>query len=302
MKIRTWGRFFKQGIHNIIKNRVMSIASIIAIMSALFILGIVLIIVFNLNHIAEGIESKVEVTVFLKMDVSSSEISSIQKQMEKWEGVYEVEFVSKKQALEQWKEELGDKASLLDGYNDENNPLPDKFVLRIEKPEFAEGVLANLKKISQIEKINYSREVVDAIDKIVSTTRLVGFSLSALLVVISAIIINNAIRIAVYSRRREINIMKYIGATDWFIRWPFVIEGFVLGNLGAILAGGFLALGYHLLLKNSGNVVAELDFLNVLELLPMEAMFYEIGLVFFIVASIVGIFASMISTHKHLRV
>ena len=280
----------------------MSIASIIAIMSSLFILGVVLIIVFNLNYMAEGIESKVEISVFLKRDVADNEIQSIKNRMEAWEGVYEVEFISKKQALEQWKKELGDKASLLEGYSDDKNPLPDKFVLRIEKPEYAEGILSNIKKIQNIEKVNYSREVADVISKVVNITRLIGFSISALLALIATIIINNTIKMAVYSRRREINIMKYIGATDWYIRWPFIIEGFVLGNLGAILACSLLAGGYYLILENSIDMMSGLNFLNAFKLLPIEAMFYDIGLVFFVVASVVGIFASIFSTYKHLRV
>jgi len=302
MRISTWFRFFKQGMHNIIRNRVMSFASIVAIMSSLFILGVVLVIVFNLNYMVEGIESKVEISVFLEKDISQDEIQSIKNQMETWKDVYEVEFISKEQALEQWKKELGDKASLLEGYTEENNPLPDKLLLRIEKPEYAEGVLSNIKKIQKIEKINYSREVADIISKVVSITRLIGFSISALLALIATVIINNTIKMAVYSRRREINIMKYIGATDWYIRWPFIIEGFVLGNLGAILACSLLAGGYYLILENSTDMISGLNFLNAFKLLPIEAMFYDIGLIFFVVASIVGVFASILSTYKHLRV
>ncbi len=301
MKLRTWARFFKQGMNNIVRNRVMSLASITAIMSALIILGIVLVIVFNLNHMAEEIESKLEISVFLRENVSSSEIQSIRNRMENWEGVYEVEFISKEQALERWKQELGDKASLLEGYDNEKNPLPDKLLLRIEKPEYAEEILSNISKIQKVEKVNYSREAADLISKIVYITRLVGFSISALLTLIAMIIINNTIKMAVYSRRREINIMKYIGATDWYIRWPFIIEGFVLGNLGAILACGLLAGGYYLLLENSSKITG-LKFLNAFELLPIEAMFYDIGFVFFVVASLVGIFASIFSTYRHLRV
>lgn len=301
MKLRTWARFFKQGMNNIVRNRVMSLASITAIMSALIILGIVLVIVFNLNHMAEEIESKLEISVFLRENVSSSEIQSIRNRMENWEGVYEVEFISKEQALERWKQELGDKASLLEGYDNKKNPLPDKLLLRIEKPEYAEEILSNISKIQKVEKVNYSREAADLISKIVYITRLVGFSISALLTLIAMIIINNTIKMAVYSRRREINIMKYIGATDWYIRWPFIIEGFVLGNLGAILACGLLAGGYYLLLENSSKITG-LKFLNAFELLPIEAMFYDIGFVFFVVASLVGIFASIFSTYRHLRV
>ncbi|MFY9176706.1 MAG: permease-like cell division protein FtsX, partial [Caldicoprobacterales bacterium] len=226
MKLRTYKNFFKEALRNIFRNRVMSLASIVAIMSALFILGVVLILAFNLEHIAGGLESKVEISVFLDKDIGSNQARAVVEQIEKNDGIYEIEFISKEEGLAQWKKELGEKGDLLEGYEGNNNPLPDKLILRIEKPEYVDGIISILNDIPEVDKVNYSQEVVDSISRIVQTTRLVGLLLMLMLIIIAMIIINNTIKINVYSRRREIRIMKYIGATDSYIRWPYIIEGF----------------------------------------------------------------------------
>ena len=276
----------------------MSIASIVAIMSALFILGVVLILAFNLEHIAGGLESKVEVTVFLDKDVGSNQAKAVVGQIEGIDGIYEVEFISKDKGLAQWKKELGEKGDLLEGYEGNNNPLPDKLILRIEKPEYVDSIISKINDIPEVDKVNYSQEVVESISKIVNTTRLVGL----LLMIIAMIIINNTVRINVYSRRREISIMKYIGATDSYIRWPYIIEGFTIGVIAAILAGALVVGGYNLLLNRAGQMVGNHSFLNLFELLPIEKMIYDIGLAFLLVGCGVGIIASIISTRKYLKV
>ena len=302
MKLRTFKNFFKEALRNIFRNRVMSVASIVAIMSALFILGVVLILAFNLEHIAGGLESKVEVTVFLDKDVGSNQSRAVVSQIEEIDGIYEVEFISKDKGLAQWKKELGEKGDLLEGYEGNNNPLPDKLILRIEKPEYVDSIISKINDIPEVDKVNYSQEVVESISKIVNTTRLVGLLLMIMLIIIAMIIINNTVRINVYSRRREISIMKYIGATDSYIRWPYIIEGFTIGVIAAILAGALVVGGYNLLLNRAGQMVGNHSFLNLFELLPIEKMIYYIGLAFLLVGCGVGIIASIISTRKYLKV
>lgn len=302
MKIRTFGKFYKEAVRNIFRNRVMSFASIVAIMSALFILGVVLILAFNLEHIAGGIESKVEVTIFLDKSLGSSQTEAVKNQVEGLSGVYEVDFVSKEKGLAEWKEDLGEKGGLLDGYEGKTNPLPDKLILKVEKPEYVDGIISEIHAIPEVDKVNYSREVVDTIDRVVKTTRIVGLLLMALLIVVAMIIINNTIKITVYSRRREINIMKYIGATDSYIRWPYIIEGFTLGMFAAVFAGVLVFSGYNLLLSRSGLLSGGSSFLSLFKLLPIEGMIYEIGLIFMLVGCGVGVMASIFSTRKHLKV
>lgn len=303
MKIRTWCSFLKQGVKNAFGNKTMSVASIVAITAALCVLGVVMLIVLNLNYLMDDLESKLEITVFLEKDVKDSDIKSIEKTIKSWEGVNEIEFVSKASALTKWKEELGDKAYLLDGYEGEENPLPDSFVIEIEKPEYTENIALKAQKLPRVMKVNYSKEVAEGLGKVVRTVRLVGLILVLVLAVIAAIIINNTVRLTVYSRRREINIMKYIGATDWYIRWPFIIEGFTIGVTGSLIAiAVIIPLYKYALGKFAGQHMAEGFFVNIFKLLPVEAVIYDVLLVFILVGVSVGVIGSIMSIRKHLKV
>ena len=302
MKIRTWKRMVNHGFRNLFRNRIMSLASISAITAALFILGLVLVVVMNFNNVAAGLESKTEVTVFLKTNVRASEIKAIEQQLGRWDGINEWKFISKMEALNNWREEWGDKKHLLDGYNEQNNPLPDSFHVTLEKPEYVAEVVEKFNKMNTVENVQYSKDAVDSIATIVSTVRIFGVVIVAVLVVMAMIIIHNTIRISVYSRRREVNIMKYIGATDWYIRWPFLMEGLVLGLLGAVLSGGLGAGVYYLLLNRMNTAPQQYNLLSLFQLLPIDSIIYPIAAMFLLVGSLVGVSASLLSIRKHLRV
>ena len=302
MKFRTWDDMLKQGFRNVFRNRVMSLASISAITAALFVLGLILAVIMNLSNIVSGLESKVEVTIFLKKDTQTSDIQAMEQQIKGWDGIKEWDFISKAEALETWREEWGDKRYLLDGYNSENNPLPDSFLIRVEKPDYVDGIVAQARNFKAAEKVQYSKDVVDSISNIAATTRLIGMIIVILLIVMAMIIIHNTIRISVYSRRREVNIMKYIGATDWYIRWPFLIEGLVLGLLGALVSGGLTAGVYSLLMNRLSGSRIQNNFLSMFQMLPLDRIIFQIVGLFLLVGSVVGIAASMLSIRKHLRV
>jgi len=280
----------------------MSLASICAIAAALFVLGLIMAVVMNINNIVAGLESKVEITIFLKADTQSSDIERMEQQIKGWEGINEFDYISKDEALETWREEWGDMKYLLDGYNSENNPLPDSFHITVEKPEYVESVVQKAKGFSAVEKVQYSKDVVDSITSIASTTRLFGMIIVIVLIIMSMVIIYNTIRISVFSRRREVNIMKYIGATDWYIRWPFLIEGLVLGIIGAVISGGLTAGVYSLLLKRISSSPMQGNLFSQFQLLSLDSIVYPIAGLFLLVGGTVGITASLLSIRKHLKV
>jgi len=277
----------------------MSLASIAAIMAALFVLGIVLVAVFNMNHIVNNLGSMVEVTFFLKKETSYDDIMVIKEQIKTWPGVREVEYISKSQALEKMKQELG---SRLDGYTEENNPFPDSFNITVEKPDDVKNIIPRIQAIPFTEKINYSQVVIDIINKITRTIHIIGLSLVALLALISAIIINNTIKLTVHSRRKEIAIMKIVGATDGYIRWPFIIEGFLLGIIGALLSLGLISGIYHYLLTRTSLGSPEGAFLSIFQLIPLNDFVTDVMIIFLLVGGVVGFFASAISIKKYLKV
>lgn len=303
MKARTWKSFFKQGIKNAFGNKTMSAASIIAITAALCVLGVVMLIALNLNYLMDDLEAKSEVTVFMQKDTKDSEIKTIEEKIRQWDGVREVEFISKSKALDKWREDLEDKAYLLEGYDGEKNPLPHSFVIGIQKPEYTEEIALKAEQLPQVMKVNYSKEVAESLGKVVHTVRLVGFVVVLILAGIAAIIIHNTVRLTVYSRRREINIMKYIGATDWYIRWPFIIEGFTIGMTGSLIAAAVILPLYQYVLNNLVEQhLMEGFFANIFRLLPLGDVVSSILAVFILVGVSVGIIGSGISTGKHLKV
>lgn len=302
MSFRSLGFYIRSGLQNILRNRVMSLSSITAIMVALFVLGLVLVIAANLDVMVEGMESKMEITIYLRDGTTHSQRLIIENSIKSWEGVYDIVFVSKQEALTKWKAELGDKGRLLEGYSGANNPLPDSFIVKIQKPEYVEAIVEQASALPAVEDINYSSQVAEFIGGFAKGIRIFGALIVTVLAVVAVVVISNTVRLTVYSRRREINIMKYIGATDWFIRWPFIIEGIVLGMIGALLSTSLVAGAYKFLIDRSGYINVKWGYLGIFELLPMNEVVFPILTISLAVGACVGITASCISVGKHLKV
>lgn len=299
MKFRSWKNVIREGVKNTGRNRVMSMASIGAIMAALFVLGVIIATIINLNNAVAELESKVEITIYMAKEASEEDIKEAKSKLNSWEGILEAKFIDKDQALEDWRKEMGDKSYLLEGYTSENNPLPDTFLIRVENPQYVEDLVNKAKTLASVEEVRYSSDVVNSISGIARAVRFVGMAIVILLSIMSIIIISNAIKMSVHSRRREINIMKYIGATNWYIRWPFLIEGLILGMIGAILAGAATAGVYSLLLKKAQEPD---NFLSIFGLLPLENIVYPILSLYIIIGCIIGALASGLSMRKYLNV
>jgi len=302
MKLRTIRYYIKQGIINMKRNVSLSCASVVSIASALFVLGVILAIMFNLNHIVRGIESRMEVTLFLESGTAYEKVRSMEETINNWHGVTKVNFISRHDALAEWKKELGDQGRLLEGYTRENNPLPDYFIISADKPEYVDAIANNAEILESVEKVSYSKPVVEFIERVAAFLRLAGITLVLMLLFISTLIMSNTIRVTVFSRKKEIGIMKYIGATDWFIRWPFIVEGLMLGFAGAFLSS-VLVLGiyYAVYYYSHGMLLSgiNMDFLN---LLGLSDVAYPLLMVFLPLGAGIGVVASALSLRKHLRV
>ncbi|MGI6706216.1 MAG: permease-like cell division protein FtsX [Clostridia bacterium] len=296
MAFNTIGYFIKEGILSIRRNWVMFLASLASIVASLLVLGILMIILQNIRAMMNEIESQVEVTAYMVDGLSYETLTDLEDEFKAWEGVSQVTFVSKEEALEEMKEDMGQNKALLEGYTGENNPLPCSFIIRAEKPIYVKGIVDKLKAMKEVEEINYSQEVVDVLMKISSTVRMLGLGLLAVLSAVSFVIISNTIRLAVMMKRREIHIMKYIGATDWFIRWPFIVEGFFIGICGALLASGLVLGIYYLILQRAETMM------GLFTLLSLDGVYPSLLLFFLGLGGGIGILSSGFSVRKHLRV
>ena len=238
----------------------------------------------------------------MKNTATYNEIKDLQEEISKWPGVREVEFKSKEDGIKNWQKELGDKSELLEGYVGENNPLPDSFIIKLDKPQYSENIVKRASNLELALKVRYSKVVAQSITKIASIIRFVGAAVVIILACIAMVVISNTIKLTVYSRRREINIMKYIGATDWYIRWPFIIEGFTLGVTGGIMATFLVDIAYKFFLKKVIGINGGANLLAMFELLPVSAIIGDIFAVSILVGAFTGITASALSIRKYLKV
>lgn len=298
MKLRTYKYFFKQSVKSIWRNKVMSLASIGSVMSALLVIGIFLILVLNVDYLAEKLESQVEIKVHLVDDLSDNIIKDIQKEIEGLEGVKETVFVSKDQALKEFSESLGENSYLLEGLEGDN-PLSDSFVVTLVDPRLAPKVTLAIKAMSNIENVVYGKEILEKLLDITYFLRIGSLAIVGILFLISVFIISNTIKLTVFARRREIGIMKYIGATDWFVRGPFFFEGVLLGFLGSIISISLLATGYYFL---SRYIEQQMFGLLVVSLMPFNEVLNTLIVALLIFGVIIGSLGSMISIRKFLRV
>jgi cell division transport system permease protein len=251
MKISSFKFYISDAFKSLVRNKTISFASAATVMSTLFILGVFMLAMLSVQGIVNNVEDKVEVKIFLNADIESGDQSNLETALKGMEGVKEVQFESKSDALKKFTEQLSEKdRSLLSGYDATNNPMPDSFIVRLNNPEMAQTVADKVKDMKGVESVGNDKELVENIITISRAVRVVGLVIFALLIGVSLFLIGNTIRLTVFSRRREIGIMKFVGATDWFIRWPFIIEGVVIGIIGALLANVLLYYLYRVVYIN----------------------------------------------------
>ena len=235
MKLRTMRYYMAEALQSFWRNRFMSIASIATVALALFILGLFLTLVANLDYFAENLESQVEITVYLKDDVSQKDIDSVGRRLSALPDVKSVAFTDKDQAMDILKERMKDQPGILDAL-DGKNPLPSSYEVTFTEPEAVRRTADIVSDYPEVEGTHYGQEIVEQLFQITRIIRWGGIALIIFLTLAMLFIISNTIRLTVFARRKEIAIMKYVGATNWFIRWPFLLEGLLLGFIGGVLA------------------------------------------------------------------
>lgn len=278
----------------------MSIASIISVVAALIIIGVFLVLAINVNYITKEIEQNLQVKVYINEDVALNQKEEIRQKLEGNSEVSEVEYETKAMALDNFKETLGEKANILNGYTDKNNPLLDSYIVKTKKSDDIESVYKFAKQIDGVYDVVYGQDVVDNLIKFDSLLQVVSLGIFAVLSVVSVFIIFNTTKLTVYARRNDITVMKYIGATDWYIRYPFLIEGCILGLLGAVIAALVIRNVYFYVIGSMGG--AALSLAAGVTLAPTSMVIGKINLFFIIYGILIGTIGSGFSIRKFLNV
>ncbi|MFC0211081.1 permease-like cell division protein FtsX [Paenibacillus chartarius] len=305
MKISTLLRHLREGTKNVARNGWMTFASVSSISISLFILGLFLLLSLNVNYLTQQIESQVEIKVYLEVDTSQETIDVLEEKIKEIPQVSTVTFVSKAEGLEFLRQRLGESgADLLEGFEGENNPLNDSFTVEVTDPHQVGTAAAAIEGLNEgefpppIYKVSYGKGQVETMFRVTEIVRNVGLVLVLLLAVTSIFLIANTIKLTIINRRREISIMKLVGATNAFIRWPFFVEGALLGLLGSLIPVGALLYGYWALLN-----VSQLELsLLMIKLLPFEDIGLTLGGFLLGLGVIIGVWGSLLSVRKYLRV
>ncbi|WP_294464726.1 permease-like cell division protein FtsX [uncultured Anaerofustis sp.] len=225
--------FIRDSFQNIKRNSLMSVASVLSVVAALIIIGVFLVFALNLNFMTGEIENNLELKVYLNDGLTQAQKDSVKTNIEKNSLCKSVTYESKNDALTNFKQDFGDKSYLLNGYEGKNNPLPESYIVKVTDSTKLKDMYSYSKDISGVKDVVYGEEVVDNLLKFNDMASVVCIVIFIVLSIVSIFIIYNTIKLTVYARRNDITVMKYVGATDCFIRFPFLIEGSILGLLGS---------------------------------------------------------------------
>lgn len=296
MALRILWRWWREAFVSLFRNGWLAASATGMVLVSLFLLGFVSLFALNAAHFSRLVENQVEVAVFLQDNLASDLVRQLGRELRQIKGVAQVTFVSKEEALAKLKRDLGDKSGLLSGL-EEQNPLPDSFRLRPKDAAAVPLIAKEAAALPGVEKVRYGEGVVEKLVKITNSVRLAALALVALFGLAAVFLIVTTIRLSILSRQEEIGIMKLLGATNWFIRGPFILEGLIIGASGALLATAILYWGYAALVGQIEQA-ALIFFQPVTEkavLLPVFGAIFGAGL-------ILGALSSALSVHRFLTV
>ncbi|MBO8159019.1 permease-like cell division protein FtsX [Thermosyntropha sp.] len=292
MILRNFNYFSREAFRSLSRNRLLTLATISTVCICMLILGIAVLITVNASNFMQHLESDVEIVAFIDKSVMPSQVQLIGKEISTIQGVKRVKFVSKEEGLEQLQEKMGNK-NLKETIGE--NPLPDTYEVQAENPHDVPEIARTIEKIDGIYKVKYGQGVVERLFEVTKWVRIVSITVIVLLAFGAVFLVATTIRLAIFSRRKEIYLMKLIGATDWFIRWPFFIEGLVLGTFGALVAVGILALAYNSLINNMQMVF-------FLPLVVKSEVINRLYLSLVGIGALLGIVGTFISVNRFLKV
>ncbi len=288
-----------EGFKSTFKQKKMTSASIIIMCATMFIFGLFFVIGENVNSVIHQIEEQQGIQIFIKEDATETEIETLGNEIRDIDGVNAVTFVSKEDALNSMKTVLDDNQQLLDGW-DEENPFPASYFVTLTDLSLNEQVQEQIYKLENVDEIASENNTINRLQELANGIQIMTAIILALLIIISIFIISYTIKLTVHARRREISIMKYVGATNGFIRGPFIVEGIIIGVISAIITLIILGLSYNGVMGSIGDSVLIQDI--GIGLLSFSDMFFLVLAVYLGLGIGIGILGSVISMRKYLKV
>ncbi|MFZ5942834.1 MAG: permease-like cell division protein FtsX [Bacillota bacterium] len=286
---------FRDAFRSISRHKGMAFASVLTIAISLFILGATLLLVVNSQNLVATMESQVELNVFLNSDVERQDALALQKKLEKIPGFASLQFISREEAMDNMQERFGKEADLTTALGG-NNPLPDSFRVKAVNAEMVDSLAAEISTYPEVESVLYGKELVDKLMAFTNWVRNVGMAVIIGMLIAGLFLITTTIRLTVFARKKEIGIMKYVGAANWFIRFPFFLEGMLIGLLGAIMAGLTVYFGYD---SSMSYIIKSVPFIPIVS--DKQVLF---RIIFLLIGggTVIGALGSIIAVRKYLKV
>lgn len=297
MKARTFRRHIRESFKSIARNGWMTFASVSAVMVTLLLVGVFFVIMMNLNKVATTIEEDVEIRVHVDAAANDKDKEVLEQQINQVSGIKNVTFSPKEKELENLIASLGDQGEAFQLF-EQDNPLNDVFVVKTKNPTDTMNVAKKLEKLNYVTTVKYGQGTVEKLFSFIKISRNVGLVLIVGLLFTAMFLISNTIKITIMARKREIEIMRLVGATNGFIRWPFFLEGLWLGVLGAIIPIAVVSTAYYYAYDFLNEKLKD-HFITLLEFNPFV---YQLSAILIIMGAAIGIWGSLMSVRKFLKV
>ncbi|SDN70536.1 cell division transport system permease protein [Tenuibacillus multivorans] len=294
MKLNTARRHVREGTKNIVRNSWMTVASVGAVTTTLVLVGIFLTLMLNLNQLAQNIEDEVQMNVYIELTATQEEMDELEENISQVPNVTSVEFSSKEEELDKLVEDMGEELALFE----QNNPLNDVFIVKAEEANQYKNILGQVTEMDAVDGVNYSQNTVERLLDFNRYARYIGIAFIGALLLTAIFLISNTIRMTIVARSEEISIMKLVGAKNSFIRWPFFVEGMLMGVLGSIIPITLVLAGYYYLYENVNDQIS----IPFVDLLPFNPFAWQISLLLLGIGVFIGIWGSVMSVRKFLKV
>ncbi len=297
MKISTIGRHARESMKSLGRNGWMTFASVSAVTVTLILVGVFFVIMMNLNTVAQTVEEDVQIRVHIDVAANKQDQETLKSAIQAIPEVKTIQFSSKEDELKELVKSMGEEGKAFKLF-EQDNPLNDVFIVKTKKPTDTMKAASKIEKLNFVAKVKYGQDKVEKLFKFIKASRNVGIVLIIGLFFTAIFLISNTIKITIIARRREIKIMRLVGATNSFIRWPFFLEGLWLGVLGSILPIILISIAYY----------RAFDYINpklngtFIKILPFDPFMYQVSGILLLMGGLIGVWGSLMSVRKFLKV
>ena len=296
--VRIFGRSIRDAFKGVFRNLSLSMASILCTTITLIVVAISIVLTYNINNFTKLIESDMSIVVFLKKDISKEEVTIVENKIKEVDNVVSCTYKSKADILKEMMETDSSLSSILSQYNDENNPLLSTFIVKVEDLKHIDDVAKKIEIYDEVEYVKYGENAISELINIFDIIRKGSIMIVVALVLVTAFLISNTIKIAIIARKKEIEIMRLVGASNLNIKIPFIFEGLIIGIIGSIIPILVTSYGYSAIYNNFNGQL----FSPILKLIRPVPFVYYVSLALLIVGALVGMIGSYRASRKYLKI